>query len=297
MFSLIKRAKRFKIDSSYGEFSCKEGETVLAAANRNGVYIPHQCTVGTCNSCSCKINGLDVLACRYKPQSDCQLKYQDETLFKTELIESSHIGESIYQVKILLDDKHQYPIGSYINVYVDRHSKSSRKYSVVENGNSVVTIHVKRHKYGVISNPLTSMNSGDVLYISEASGNYILPSNNRSYESCYGFANGSAFGVTASIVSDFLTENTDSNATLIALSRNKETNLYYEKVSKKIMDKHSNRIKIITKDFEEVLNQIDNSCPSNSMIFVCGSNDINKAFNLRKDNIESNKSILIQESF
>ena len=84
-FKLFKEEKTFTIKSDYGVFECKASETILDAANRSKITIPHQCGMGICKSCKTVINGDSVLACQFIPSADCELEF-NENLTKSEVI-------------------------------------------------------------------------------------------------------------------------------------------------------------------------------------------------------------------
>lgn len=297
MFSLIKRKNRYSIDSRYGHFTCKEGETLLNGANSSGVYIPHQCTVGTCKSCRCSVDGESVLACSFKPVKNCVLEYGGESTINARIVSVSFLGGDVYEVKLSVPDKVLFPIGSYMQLYPFRENEIFRSYSVVENRNGELTIHVKNHEHGLVSGNLISADPGYDLRISGPFGSYRLPDEKRLFNQCLGVANGSALGVTASLVSKFLSENAEASATLVSLTRNSKESSYSKKISNNLRDKYRNRINVSSRSFDETLSFIDSLCPENAMILVCGSSRINKAFGDRKSRIESKKSILIQEMF
>ena len=77
MFSKKADTDKFLIKSSFGEFICLADETLLDAARKNNAYIPHRCGLGTCGICKTEIDGEVVLACKFKPSSDCELNYRE----------------------------------------------------------------------------------------------------------------------------------------------------------------------------------------------------------------------------
>ncbi|QOC21786.1 CDP-6-deoxy-delta-3,4-glucoseen reductase [Wenzhouxiangella sp. AB-CW3] len=50
-----RRNHRIRIAASGKEFSARPGETVLAAALRQGIVLPYSCQNGTCASCKCRL--------------------------------------------------------------------------------------------------------------------------------------------------------------------------------------------------------------------------------------------------
>ena len=50
-----KEAKFVEVAPFGARYEVPPGETMLEAALKNGVPFPHNCTVGTCGSCKCKL--------------------------------------------------------------------------------------------------------------------------------------------------------------------------------------------------------------------------------------------------
>lgn len=46
-----------RIEGTGAVFDAREGETLLAAAERGGVALPNSCRNGTCRTCICKATG------------------------------------------------------------------------------------------------------------------------------------------------------------------------------------------------------------------------------------------------
>ena len=131
------------------EFEVEEGETVLDAAFRNGVSLPHGCKVGQCSSCKCQLVEGEVdllkystfalsdgereqggiLLCRSLPQEDLiieLLNFDEELLSKSIVVKTfagriSHIDKlthDIRSVEIVLENPIKFWAGQYVDITV-----------------------------------------------------------------------------------------------------------------------------------------------------------------------------------
>jgi len=131
------------------EFEVEEGETVLDAAFRNGVSLPHGCKVGQCSSCKCHLLEGEVdllkystfalsdgereqggiLLCRSLPQDDLVielLNFDEELLSKSIIVRTfagvisgiEKLTHDIRSIEIDLEEPIKFWAGQYVDITV-----------------------------------------------------------------------------------------------------------------------------------------------------------------------------------
>ena len=131
------------------EFECEEGETVLDAAFRNGVSLPHGCKVGQCSACRCNLLEGEVdllkystfalsdgdreqgtiLLCRSLPQEDIVvelLNFDEELLSKSIVVKNfagsvasiEKLTHDIRSIEIDLESPIKFWAGQYVDITV-----------------------------------------------------------------------------------------------------------------------------------------------------------------------------------
>ena len=131
------------------EFEVQEGETVLNAAFRQGIALPHGCKEGQCAACKCvllegevdllkystfALNDMEresghVLLCRSLPQSDIEvelLNYDEELLAKAIAVRSfdgtivrfEKLTHDIRGIEIEIDSPIKFWAGQYVDITV-----------------------------------------------------------------------------------------------------------------------------------------------------------------------------------
>ena len=131
------------------EFEVDEGETVLDAAFRNGVSLPHGCKVGQCSSCKCHLLEGEVdllkystfalsdgereqggiLLCRSLPQDDLVielLNFDEELLSKSIVVRTfagvisgiEKLTHDIRSIEIDLEEPIKFWAGQYVDITV-----------------------------------------------------------------------------------------------------------------------------------------------------------------------------------
>ena len=131
------------------EFEVEEGETVLNAAFRQGIALPHGCKEGQCAACKCvliegevdllkystfALNDMEresghVLLCRSLPQSDIEvelLNYDEELLAKAIAVRDFNgtitafekLTHDIRGIEIELDQPIKFWAGQYVDITV-----------------------------------------------------------------------------------------------------------------------------------------------------------------------------------
>lgn len=131
------------------EFGVEEGETVLNAAFRQGIALPHGCKEGQCSACKCVLvdgevdllkystfalndserDSGHVLLCRSLPQSDIDvelLNYDEELLAKSIAVRSftgtitrfEKLTHDIRGIEIAVDEPIKFWAGQYVDITV-----------------------------------------------------------------------------------------------------------------------------------------------------------------------------------
>ncbi|GAB1575346.1 2Fe-2S iron-sulfur cluster-binding protein [Bordetella petrii] len=131
---------------SQQQFDVADGETILAAAARQGVELPHECTFGGCGTCRIQVleGRVDYeelplalseeehaqgqgLACQARALSDLVISverpggYSEPTLVDAEVAELRLLSPDIYHLQLQLPADHGivYRPGQYLNVHLD----------------------------------------------------------------------------------------------------------------------------------------------------------------------------------
>ncbi len=174
---------KVKIEPIGVELICDENQTILDACLRNGVWVPHACTHGTCATCKSKVvegeidfglasnfalmdfereEGYALLCCA-KPRSDLVIEADVEVEdglefypvkdFVGKVIEINDCARDTRKIYIeIKDDKILYLAGQYIQLYIPK-TEQNRAYSIasrpLEGGNSVIELQIKRVSGGL----------------------------------------------------------------------------------------------------------------------------------------------------
>lgn len=295
-FNIFKKEKTFTIKSDYGIFECKESETILDAANRSKVTIPHQCGMGICESCKTVINGASVLACQYIPSTDCELEF-NENLIKSEVISTFEIHKDIFEVVIKNTLKEYQCLGKHLEISLNEKANIRRKYSIVSICENTITMHIRSHRKGSISPILTKASPGYYLYISRPMGSYTLSKESGDYNNCFGIANGTGMGVTISLVDEFLSGKSNTSATIISVTRKNKIDKYHNILFEGLKGKHKERIKILSSSIEEITVRKEVINQRDSLYLVCGSSDVTDLIPQLINKDCDRDSRIIRESF
>lgn len=137
---------------SQQNFEAEDGETLLAAASRQGVELPHECTFGGCGTCRIQVMQGEVdyedlplaltqeeqaqgvgIACQARALSDLVISVEPSvtcsapTLLNAEVIELRWLSHDIYHLQLRLPDDHGivYRPGQYLNIHLDDASHRS----------------------------------------------------------------------------------------------------------------------------------------------------------------------------
>jgi p-cymene monooxygenase electron transfer component len=155
--ALLKKAptQTVLLTPSHIEIAVESGETILERALKNGMAFPHDCTVGTCGTCRCrlldgKVDAITpfsytlsaeelkagyILACQAIPKSSLQVEVELGAAGEivpeprdAKLIEMVDLTHDIKLIRWELTSPLRYKAGQYVNVRWN-HSDKYRSYS------------------------------------------------------------------------------------------------------------------------------------------------------------------------
>jgi NAD(P)H-flavin reductase/ferredoxin len=157
-------------------------ETLLEAALRSGIDLPHACRVGGCGTCRCRVQAgtvkeltetgyllsreeLDdgvVLACQSVPQSDVVVDVELARGIPGHIVEQARLTPDIVRLTAQLDARLDYRAGQFANVRIEGLDGVSRSYSFARpaSDDGRVTFFVRRIPGGAFS---TLVNDDDVV--------------------------------------------------------------------------------------------------------------------------------------
>ncbi|GAB3062295.1 phenol 2-monooxygenase domain-containing protein [Intrasporangium mesophilum] len=189
------------------EIACREDQTILDACLRNGVWLPHSCTHGTCATCKCDIVEGDVdhgdassfalmdferdegrmLACCAKPRSDVTIEADidvDEDIevhpvqdFTGTVVALDEIAKDTRRLLVRLDRPMAFNAGQYLKFEVPG-TGADRTYSIASppTEQCVLEFHIRRTPGGLASDGwvFSTMSVGDTIRLSGPYGRFVL---------------------------------------------------------------------------------------------------------------------------
>ncbi len=191
MFSFLKNsAKEISINSNQALIPAKTGESILHSALEHSLNFPHNCRVGACGQCKCrllqgKVKELTesayilsaeelqqgyILACQSIPKTDIEIEVATEIqtvrTFSAEkvmgkIIQRERLTSDIVAIEIQLEKNMPFIAGQYAELSIPGIIDEARAYSfatVAED--SKATFYVREMPNGEMSNYL---NTGDIL--------------------------------------------------------------------------------------------------------------------------------------
>lgn len=181
-------------------FDCEPGESVLGAALRQNVNLPHECTLGGCGTCRVKLATGSVtyeefplalteeeseqgyaLACQAKPTGDLVISVElpsapvaGPARHRATVCGLQLVAPDVVHLKLELPDVQalSYLPGQHMNIFLDDHMHRSFSMASVPNGNQI-DCHVRRIPGGRFTDKLIeSVRPGDVLKVELPLGNF-----------------------------------------------------------------------------------------------------------------------------
>ncbi|MCS7228708.1 MAG: 2Fe-2S iron-sulfur cluster-binding protein [Candidatus Kryptonium sp.] len=200
---------KVKIEPLGVEVTCDENQTILDACLRNGVWIPHACTHGTCGTCKSRIVegefdfGLAsnfalmdfereegyALICTAKPKSDLIIEADVEIEEGIEFYPVKDFTGKVVKIydcardtrKLIIEiinDKIFYLAGQYIQLDIPG-TGQNRAYSIasrpVADGNSMIELQIKKVPGGIGSKYVfEELKEGDTVKFAGPFGRFVL---------------------------------------------------------------------------------------------------------------------------
>ncbi|MGQ0622533.1 MAG: 2Fe-2S iron-sulfur cluster-binding protein [Panacagrimonas sp.] len=179
-----KEAKFVEVAPFGARFEVPSGETMLEAALKNGVPFPHNCTVGTCGSCKCKlktgrVSALTdfgytlsqqeiaagfILACQAivkDPLTQVEVESQTDApkseAFVGKLVATETLTHDILKITIKLDRPIKFVAGQYANLKYPN-IKRARNYSFADaparEGREEISFFIRKVPNGMFTEAL-----------------------------------------------------------------------------------------------------------------------------------------------
>jgi 2-polyprenylphenol hydroxylase and related flavodoxin oxidoreductases len=180
---------RVEVAQTAQSFEVAPGESILAAAMRQGVKLPHECTLGGCGTCRVKIasgavdyehfpmalsreeaEGGYALACQARALGDLVIEVQRVALAEPTRQQALVTGidalaHDVVHLQLALPDveRFSYRPGQHMNVFLDDGSHRTFSMASIPDGN-VVDFHVRRIPGGRFTERLlAALQPGDLL--------------------------------------------------------------------------------------------------------------------------------------
>lgn len=237
----------------------EEGQTILDAALRAGIYLPHACCHGLC--ATCKVQVLDgevdhgeastfalmdfereemkTLACCAIPQSDVTIEADVEEDpdslgipvedFAGVIERIEDLTPTIKGVWVRLDDPaaFRFQAGQYVNLHIDGHEALSRPFSIANppQDNALVELNIRFVPGGEATTYIhQALSVGDKVTVSGPYGRFFVRKS-RATPLLF-LAGGSGLSSPRSMILDLLAEGSAQPMTLVYGARTREE-LYY----------------------------------------------------------------------
>jgi CDP-4-dehydro-6-deoxyglucose reductase, E3 len=181
-----------------GAFTAEPGETVLDAAARQGIELPHECRAGNCGTCRVKLAEGAVsyaswpsalseseaacgfaLACQARAETDLVLRYEriaytQPTRQPALVIDVTPVAADIVQLQLVLPDleRLEYRPGQHVNVFLDDGTHRSFSMASPPQGNAI-ELHIRRIAGGRFTEGmLARIQPGDMLDVEVPLGTF-----------------------------------------------------------------------------------------------------------------------------
>ena len=248
----------------------EEGQTILDAALRAGIYIPHACCHGLCATCKVQVTDGDVdhgeastfalmdfereegktLACCARLESDvtieAEIEEDPDSLnlpiedFDGEVIRIETLTPTIRGVWVKLDRPMQFQAGQYVNIELPELAGQSRAFSLASAPQSpdVVELNIRIVPGGQVTTWVhENLAVGGKIKITGPYGRFFVKKS--ANVPLIFMAGGSGLSSPKSMIEDLLAEGCTLPMTLIYGQRCREE-LYYDADFRALAEKHPN---------------------------------------------------------
>lgn len=212
-------------------FEVTEDESVLDAAMRQGIDLPHECTFGGCGTCRMKVEEGDfayadgelplamteeehatgyALACQARAKTDLVISVDTgpqcsaAAIFRTTVAEIRMHSPDIYHLALDLPDGHgvQYAAGQYLNLMLPDGEHRSFSMSCPQEGNRV-TLQIRRIEGGRFTDlMLKNVQPGDAFDVEFPHGTFYHHA--KDYQPMVFAATGTGFAPIKAILESLL---------------------------------------------------------------------------------------------
>lgn len=250
----------------------EEDQTILDAALRAGIYLPHACCHGLCATCKVQVlegevdhgeastfalmdferEEMKTLACCAIPQSDivieADIDEEPDALglpvqdFAGTVERIEDLTPTIKGIWVRLDDPaaFRFQAGQYVNLHIDGQEKLSRPFSIANPpcDNELVELNIRFVPGGQATTYIhETLAEGDRVTVSGPYGRFFV---RKSRETPLLFlAGGSGLSSPRSMILDLLDEGCELPITLVYGARNRDE-LYYHDAFVKLAAEHAN---------------------------------------------------------
>ena len=248
----------------------EDGQTILDAALRAGIYIPHACCHGLCATCKIQVTDGEVdhgeastfalmdfereegkcLACCARLESDVTIEAEIEDDpdslnlpiedFTGEVVRIETLTPTIKGIWLKLDRPLTFQAGQYINLEIPALAGQSRAFSLASAPQSpdIVELNIRIVPGGQVTTWLhDNLKVGDELKVTGPYGRFFVKKS--ANVPLLFMAGGSGLSSPKSMIEDLLAEGCTLPMTLVYGQRSREE-LYYDAEFKALAEQHSN---------------------------------------------------------
>ncbi len=247
----------------------EDGQTILDASLRQGVWLPFACGHGTCGTCKVQVLDGDadvgdaspfalmdmerdegkVLACCATPESDLVIEADIDVDpdflgfpvgdYDATVVALEELSPTIRGVRFELDRPMQFQAGQYINLHLPG-VEGARAFSIANkpSEDGIVELHVRRVPDGAGTGYVhEKLNVGDTLRLSGPYGQFFV--RKSASEDLIFIAGGSGLSSPQSMILDLLEQGDTRQITLLQGARNL-AELYNREIFERLADEHEN---------------------------------------------------------
>jgi len=247
----------------------EEGQTILDACLRAGIYIPYQCNHGLCSTCKVEVLEGDVdlgeaspfalmdferdegkvLACTCTLESDVVIEAdieEDEDAeylpicdYKGKVSEIVDFTADVRKIVIALEDDAEFQAGQYIQLAIPG-VEGPRAFSIANSPNDAnhIELHVRKVEGGAGTTYLhKTLAEGDLLSFSAPYGHFFV--RKSKHKPMIFIAGGTGLSSPKSMIDELLAEGYSKQITLFHGVRAK-SDLYYQDYFQALAEKHDN---------------------------------------------------------
>lgn len=225
-----------------------EGESLLEAALRKNIALPHSCKNGICQTCLIKIDQGDIpnaaqsglnenqkkqgfaLACQLKPEVPLSILSVNHQIFETaRIVGHEKLNTSVLRLR--LSAQLSWFPGQYLTIW--KSDSEGRPYSIASlNSENYLEFHIKKHELGAVSRWLhDDVSEGDEIRIGNPLGQCVYDSSMKD-KSLLLAGNGTGLAPLYGVIRDALQQDHSKKIVLfIAHSSLQEIYLHEELIN------------------------------------------------------------------